>query len=275
MSIWTHFLGTEPKLRYSSRLRPSTLAYLSTVIQTVVAMAQRKSLLTRILEASTRGKLLSAVTDEDWAEYRREQRLHWIIRDVQWARLSKLSGIGDDGRKSVETALRIYRNTEGDRLGTAVLTAADTRKQLLKLAEDAHELHASIESMLDNDLAVRCISFPADKVWTNLQVWSLSDMLQSFSVMIADAASRCERGRPGPRNDNLWGLISTLADLWTEATGQPLSVSNKRVGPNGMANALEFITQAVQIADPNLKGKDDAIRDVIKALARTTRSGEN
>ena len=218
---------------------------------------------------------MSDVSDEDLADLRQTQRKRWIINDKQWRSLQSLSGISDADRRHVEIALRIYRNMAYERLGAPVLTSADTRDQLQKLAKDALSVHKSIERALDNNHAIKVLSGPPDKVWENVEVWALSDALCEFSQMVQSAAERCERARPGPSNDNLWGLASSLARLWVESSGERLSVSTKRCGPDRTWNALEFITKAVQIADPKMKDKDSSIRDVVKTLARAMKSGES
>ena len=96
----------------------------------------QKSLIERLMMANPGGKRMSDVSDEDWADMRQKQRKLWIINDNQWHNLQSVSGISDPNREHVEIALGIYRNTAAERLWSPVLTSADTRDQLQRLAKD-------------------------------------------------------------------------------------------------------------------------------------------
>ena len=232
-----------------------------------------KPLIERMLEANPGAKLLSDVSEE---EYRLLQQRRWrAITDDQWHHLQSLSGLSDQDRQDVENDITLYRNNRDERRADPMLTPAETRDELQKLAADAQSLHEGIERALENDIAVQVLSKPANKVWENLRVWRLSDELRAFSTMVRSAAELCEPARPGPRNDNLWGLVGALAHHWSESTGLPISVSNKRLGPEKKWNALEFIITGVKLADPSLKGEDAVIRNLVKRMARDLKSGSS
>src|SRR3954468_24003641 len=87
-----------------------------------------KSLIKRMLEASPGSRLLSDVSEE---EYRLlQQRRRRAITDEQWRRLQSLSGLPDQDRQHVEHDITIYRNTRDERLGSPMLSPAETRDQL-------------------------------------------------------------------------------------------------------------------------------------------------
>jgi hypothetical protein len=229
-----------------------------------------RSLIERIQKINPDARLVSDLfrenPDNPFGRFERRK----IITDKEWTKLKELSGLPDQDRRHVEIYIDLYRAMRIERLSTPTLSPSQTREQLQTLAKDARALHEGIERVLDNDLAVLVLSEPPDKVWEPIRLWALSDELLRFSEMVQDAAERCERGRPGPGDDNLWGLIVSLAEIG-------VTTSNKRCGPDGKWNALEFIISGVHIADPSFKaeGKDGTIENLVKKMARKKKVGKD
>ena len=204
-------------------------------------------------------KELSALETEG---SRREPLWKRIVSDEQWAELQRLSGLPPEARNRVAQLIIIYRNWKNS---PPDLPPAQTRSQLEQTAKQADHLITSIDQLYDNDTAFGVLI--DRKGWDLVRLDTFSEELRHFCYLLVGARGRLgKRSKPGPANENLFGLVWSLAAILFEETGVELSLSKKRHGPAHEQNVAEFIFKVVRIADPDLKRKDHTIHNVIRKV---------
>ncbi|WP_162560442.1 hypothetical protein [Methylobacterium durans] len=221
-----------------------------------------------------------------------------VLNDSEWTRLSQLSRLKEVDRYFIDRAIIKYRSAKTNKLIRANVTPADARKELEKLARDAENLHVRIERAFFNNGTRPVLFFTLELAQRADEILSLLKELERFAEVARTAFGQCNPGRRGPADRSLHDLISSAALLWTRRTRLPLSVSNKRLGPDPERlppekicdssekkwNALDFIIAVVRVADPEAwrsnprfpnRSMDDCVRDILKAIARRLRTRES